>query len=151
MRYLKVDYDKCNGGAACQRECETACATTFFKSANPAFSAIRLLPVAKGAEELRINVCDQCGECVALCPTEALRSNKLGIVLVDKKTCLGCLMCMGGMPHSGDAAGPRDTARLQVHLLRGLRQGLPDGRPVDRRAHQPRAADPGPAVEKEPK
>jgi carbon-monoxide dehydrogenase iron sulfur subunit len=98
MRYLKVDYDKCNGGAACQRECETACATTFFKTPNPAFSAIRLLPVAKGAEELRINVCDQCGECVALCPTEALRATKLGIVLVDKRTCVGCLMCIGGCP-----------------------------------------------------
>jgi anaerobic carbon-monoxide dehydrogenase iron sulfur subunit len=98
MRYLKVDYAKCNGGAACKRECELACSRTFFKTDDSAYSAIRLLPVATGGAELKINVCDQCGECVKVCPTEALRANKLGIVLVDKKTCVGCVMCMGACP-----------------------------------------------------
>jgi anaerobic carbon-monoxide dehydrogenase iron sulfur subunit len=98
LRYLNVDYEKCNGGKDCQRECELACSRTFFKTDDAACSSIRLLPVAKGSTELRINVCNQCGDCVKVCPVEALRATKLGIVLVDKKTCVGCVMCMGACP-----------------------------------------------------
>ncbi len=98
MRYLKVDYEKCNGGASCQRECELACSRTFFKTDDPAYSCIRLLPESKGSAALRINVCNQCGECIAVCPVEALRATKLGIVLVDKKTCVGCVNCIGFCP-----------------------------------------------------
>ena len=98
MRYLKVDYEKCNGGKDCHRECELACSRQFFKRDEPAYACIRLLPVARGSDELRINVCNQCGECVKVCPVEALRTTKLGFVLVDKKTCVGCVMCIGVCP-----------------------------------------------------
>jgi Fe-S-cluster-containing hydrogenase component 2 len=35
---------------------------------------------------------------VAVCPTEALKQNKLGVVLIDKKACVACYMCVGFCP-----------------------------------------------------
>ena len=52
---------------------------------------IRELPDGKGVAAL----CDQCGDCVVVCPSDALRRNKLGVVLLDKKLCVGCYMCVG--------------------------------------------------------
>jgi len=63
-----------------------------------AYSAIRLLSAPGQPGELSINVCNQCGECAAVCPTQALRQNKLGVVLLDKKTCVACYMCVGFCP-----------------------------------------------------
>jgi carbon-monoxide dehydrogenase iron sulfur subunit len=98
MRYLQVDFEKCDGGRHCNRECEVACSKTLYKTEDVAYSAIRLLPAAGQDATLAINVCNQCGECVAVCPTQALRQNKLGVVLLDKKTCVACYMCVGFCP-----------------------------------------------------
>ena len=40
-------------------------------------------------------LCDQCGDCVVVCPTEALKRNKLGAVILNKTVCVGCFMCIG--------------------------------------------------------
>jgi ferredoxin len=40
-------------------------------------------------------LCDQCGDCVVVCPAEALRRNRLGVVMIDKQRCVGCYMCIG--------------------------------------------------------
>ncbi|HPW56178.1 MAG: 4Fe-4S binding protein [Thermoanaerobaculaceae bacterium] len=98
MRYLHVDLEKCDGGRHCHRECELACAKMLYKTTDVAFSAIRLLPVNSHEGVLAINVCDQCGECVAICPVEALKTNKLGVVMLDKKACVACYMCVGFCP-----------------------------------------------------
>jgi Fe-S-cluster-containing hydrogenase component 2 len=98
MRYLQVDLEKCDGGRHCQRECEVACAKTLYRTEDVAYSAIRLLPQPGQPDVLAINVCNQCGECVAVCPTEALKQNKLGVVLIDKKACVACYMCVGFCP-----------------------------------------------------
>lgn len=98
MRILQVDREMCDGGRHCQRECEVACAKTLYKTEDIAYSAIRLLPVAGQHGTLAINVCNQCGECVPVCPTEALKQNKLGVVLLNKKACVACYMCVGFCP-----------------------------------------------------
>lgn len=95
MKYLRVDHAKCNGGKECQKECEAACSKTFWKTEDALLSCVRLLPVGPKDGAKRIDVCNQCGACVLVCPVEALRANKVGVVLVDKKTCVGCQMCIG--------------------------------------------------------
>ena len=40
-------------------------------------------------------ICDQCGDCLTICPTEALKRNKLGVVVIDKMLCVGCYLCVG--------------------------------------------------------
>lgn len=91
MRYLKINQSACQG----VRACETACAKTFFKTEDPAKSAIR---VTKKNGSFEINVCNQCGQCIEICPVKALSRNKLGVVVLDRKLCVGCLMCVGFCP-----------------------------------------------------
>jgi energy-converting hydrogenase A subunit Q len=37
-------------------------------------------------------VCDQCGTCVGVCPTDAL-TIRLKVLEVDNERCTGCLLC----------------------------------------------------------
>jgi carbon-monoxide dehydrogenase iron sulfur subunit len=90
-KYLKTFPDKC---IAC-RVCETTCSQTYFKEANAEKSCIQ---IAETAEGNAINVCNQCGICVATCPTLALKVNAQGVVLVDKALCIGCYMCVAVCP-----------------------------------------------------
>ncbi len=94
MRQLRIDLGKCDEGRKnCQHECEASCAEKVFKLDDPAMAAlhIRELPDGSGNAVL----CDQCGDCIVVCPAEALKRNKLGVVMIDKKLCVGCYMCIG--------------------------------------------------------
>jgi len=91
MKYLKTSPAKCQG----VRACEKICAKTFFKTEDPSKSAIQ---VTEKDGTFEINVCNQCGECIPICPVKALSRNKQGVVMLDKKLCVGCLMCVGYCP-----------------------------------------------------
>jgi Fe-S-cluster-containing hydrogenase component 2 len=91
MRQLRIDLTKCKNGSDCAHECESSCATRVFKLDDPAFAALRIQDGTEGATIL----CDQCGDCVVVCPAEALKRNKLGVVMINKKLCVGCYMCVG--------------------------------------------------------
>ncbi|OGF01563.1 MAG: aldehyde:ferredoxin oxidoreductase [Candidatus Edwardsbacteria bacterium RIFOXYD12_FULL_50_11] len=91
MKYLKTNPSLCKGIKACEKTCSKA----FFKVEDPEKSAIRVKQTEAGFE---INVCNQCGECIAVCPVLALKRNSQGVVMLDKKLCVGCLMCVGYCP-----------------------------------------------------
>ena len=91
MKFIHPFHTKCEG----VRACEKACAKTFFKKEDPALSAIRV--EAQGGV-YEVNVCNQCGACIEVCPVKALSRNKAGIVMVKKDVCVGCFMCVGFCP-----------------------------------------------------
>lgn len=91
MKYLKTSPAKCKG----VRACEKTCSKTFFKTEDPSKSAIQ---VTEKDGKFEINVCNQCGDCIAVCPVLALKRNSQGVVMLDKKLCVGCLMCVGYCP-----------------------------------------------------
>jgi anaerobic carbon-monoxide dehydrogenase iron sulfur subunit len=93
MKVLTADASKCTGYQCC----ETACAKAVFKSEDPALSCIRYQSTAKGAA---LVVCNQCGECINVCPTQAIFRNKAGTVMVRKADCVSCYMCVGFCPTS---------------------------------------------------
>lgn len=94
MRQLRIDQAKCDAGRkTCAHECESACAEKVFKLADPAMAALHIRELPEGGAQAVL--CDQCGDCVVVCPAEALRRNKLGVVMIDKKLCVGCYMCIG--------------------------------------------------------
>lgn len=92
MRVLRIDLAKCDAGRHCNHECEKACAEKVFKFEDPARAALHIRELADGTGEYKL--CDQCGDCLIVCPTNALTRNRFGAVMIDKKICVGCYMCV---------------------------------------------------------
>lgn len=88
MKKIVVDTDKCVG---CGR-CEEVCSTAWFKKADRMRSAIRTSLQPNGS--MRVDVCDQCGDCAAMCAAMAIAPDKKGIYRIDKKKCVSCLICV---------------------------------------------------------
>ena len=76
--------------------CESACSNTWFKEDNALKSCIRISE--KENEGTVITSCTQCGECIDICPVEAITRDKNGIVRINKSICVGCFMCVGYCP-----------------------------------------------------
>ena len=93
MKVLQFDPARCIGA----RECERECSRTWFKEENRDKSAIRITEAQDG--RYAMVACTQCGECIDVCPTMAIRRDKRGIVRIDKKLCVGCLSCVGFCPY----------------------------------------------------
>jgi len=93
MKVLVYDSERCVGCGIC----EETCSETWFKVADRDRSCIRIDD--QGEETLSAVTCTQCGECIAVCPTEALYEGKRGVVRLRKKLCVGCLSCVGFCPY----------------------------------------------------
>ena len=93
MKFLQKDEMLCIQCHAC----EDACAQAFFKSSDREKSSIKIYDEL-GEEGEVINVCSQCGECIAICPELAIYRARNGVVMIDKEKCVGCLMCVGFCP-----------------------------------------------------
>ena len=86
---LVADSTKCTGCGAC----ELACSKAFYKEENKEKSGIRITPNDGGG--YNVSVCDQCGDCMWMCSAMALSRAANGVVRLDKKACVGCLICVG--------------------------------------------------------
>jgi Fe-S-cluster-containing hydrogenase component 2 len=93
MKVLSHDPELCVGCYTC----EEVCAETWFKVADAEKSSIRIHDDGDGP--LSAVFCIQCGECVKVCPTEALYHDRRGIVRVRKNLCTSCLACVGFCPY----------------------------------------------------
>lgn len=91
MKVLVKNPEKC---IACH-ECENTCSNTWFKEVDAEKSCIR---IEESGEEKKIIACSQCGECMDVCPIQAITRDKNGIVRVNKKICVGCFICVGFCP-----------------------------------------------------
>jgi len=92
MRVLSYDAELC---IAC-RICEDVCSETFFGEADAEKSKIRIHDEGDGLPSA--SFCNQCGECISVCPTKALYRDKRGVVRLDRELCVGCLSCVGFCP-----------------------------------------------------
>jgi anaerobic carbon-monoxide dehydrogenase iron sulfur subunit len=99
MKVLIRKEELCIGCGTCER----VCSTTWFKDENPAKSRIKVTSQGQG---FSLNACTQCGECMPVCPVEALNRDKLGVVRLTEKTCVGCLNCVGFCPTLSMFTGP---------------------------------------------
>ena len=94
MKVLVFNPGLCDG---C-RICEETCSQTWFKEVNREKSAIRISELPDQPGRYTANNCSQCGECIDVCPTMALKRDKRGIVRLSKRDCVGCLSCVGFCP-----------------------------------------------------
>ena len=89
MKRLSADPAKCTGCGVCEKVCSKA----YYKVEDREKSAIRIS--ADGQGGYTIAVCDQCGVCKEMCSIMALKTAANGVVRLDKKICVGCLICVG--------------------------------------------------------
>jgi len=87
LKKLIAHAAKCSGCGIC----EDVCSRMYFKKADRSKSAIRII---KDGDHYRIEVCDQCGECIKMCSSLALERAGNGVVRNDKNKCTGCLICV---------------------------------------------------------
>jgi len=92
MRVLSYDAERC---VAC-RTCEEVCSDTFFKEMSGNKSSIR---IQDGSDAPWAEFCNQCGDCIAACPTQALKRDRRDVVRLEKELCVGCLSCVGFCPY----------------------------------------------------
>jgi Fe-S-cluster-containing dehydrogenase component len=90
VRVLVFDASRCTG---CHT-CEETCAQTWFKVSDRGLSCIQILEPESDGPYQAIT-CTQCGECIDVCPTQALSRAKNGVVRRDLSLCVGCLACVG--------------------------------------------------------
>ncbi len=94
MKVLIHKPAKCTGCGTCMR----TCAKAFFKTEDVAFASLKITPSDTLENVYECNVCNQCGECIDVCPIIALKRSANGTVRVDSKICVGCYMCIGFCP-----------------------------------------------------
>ncbi|HOX17332.1 MAG TPA: 4Fe-4S binding protein [Spirochaetales bacterium] len=108
IKYLKTDDSKCVGCMTCT----SVCSRLYFKEDNPARSAIQVLD--RGNNEFHLIACDQeCRKCVAECPVQAIRVSAAGVVMIDKKLCVGCLACVAVCPIGAMRYYPGDSTTFK--------------------------------------
>ncbi|MDW7739428.1 MAG: 4Fe-4S binding protein [Bacillota bacterium] len=77
--------------------CETTCSSYYFKEDNREKSSIQVEEIGEDPG-VAIKVCNQCGVCIDVCPVLALSRAKSGVVILNKKLCVGCFNCVGVCP-----------------------------------------------------
>ncbi|MBU7018785.1 MAG: 4Fe-4S binding protein [Theionarchaea archaeon] len=87
---IEGDEELCTG---C-RTCEIVCALSLFNESNPEKSAIKIM---ESSDKFEVCVCNQCGECIRVCPEGALIREGYLITLNSIK-CTGCYICVEACP-----------------------------------------------------
>ncbi len=92
MKFVSTKPELCIG---C-RACEEACVKVRFKETDTTKSVIKVTELEDGKYD--INVCNQCGECIEICPVQAIYRDKNGTIMIDKDKCVQCYACVGFCP-----------------------------------------------------
>ena len=100
VRVLSHDSSGCVGCGVC----EEVCAESWFKTSDRQLSRIQIS--RDGGCGVSAVFCNQCGECIGVCPTEAISRDKRGIVRLRKNRCVGCLSCVGFCPEDAMFSHP---------------------------------------------
>jgi Fe-S-cluster-containing dehydrogenase component len=102
-KFLLIDIDSC---VRCHA-CEIACRQEHDLTVETASCWCRIMTVGPRRVEGKLHMdfvpvtCFQCDDpaCAAICPSNAIRKNDDGLVLIDEKVCSGCKVCIGGCPY----------------------------------------------------
>jgi len=100
---------------------------TYFKVADPERSAIRIFEPATEGESYTATFCNQCGECIDICPVKALSRSKLGVVRIKKKVCVGCYACVGFCPILVMRTHPEESFPFKCVACGKCAEACPEG------------------------
>lgn len=100
--------------------CEVICSFYHHGVCNPEKSAIRAVRMEPGIDIP--SVCHQCQKapCAEACPVQALYwDERIGAVLVDEKTCIGCGECVPACPFGEIFMHPEVAVPIKCDLCGG--------------------------------
>jgi len=89
LKVLNKIVERCIG---CH-QCEEICSQAYFKEKNIEKASLRVTEIVDSNNVLI--TCTQCGECIDICPVEAIYRDDRAIIRIKKEICVGCLMCVG--------------------------------------------------------
>ncbi len=101
---LKFNDATCSGCKACQ----LACTLFNFKEINPSRARLTVSGRFPSPGKYHVDVCNQCGECAKVCPTEAIQLNG-STYLIDKDKCISCMACVEACPSNVMMVDPQDN------------------------------------------
>lgn len=93
---LFADQRKCSGCRACL----VACTLNLFQENTTKKAALVVIPHFPEPGIFELKVCTQCGECAAVCPTNAIAQNEKGAYYVLPELCDLCEACVSACPES---------------------------------------------------
>lgn len=93
---LYVENEKCSGCRACL----VACSMNLFGENNPKKAALTLVPHFPEPGIYTMRICTQCGECAAVCPTNAINQRNDGVYYVEFSECILCEACVPVCPEN---------------------------------------------------
>ncbi len=93
MKALVLHPDRCTGCSLC----EVICGLTHFKENNPKKAAIHIERKFPEPGTFGIQVCNQCGRCREVCPSDAIEE-KEGIYRINPDRCTFCQLCVDECP-----------------------------------------------------
>lgn len=91
---MDIDMPRCTGCKLCQIVCSVA----NFGENNPKKAGIRIVSKLFTEARYEVIVCDQCGECIDVCPFDAI-SVSYGVVTIDTELCTNCGVCVDACPN----------------------------------------------------
>jgi carbon-monoxide dehydrogenase iron sulfur subunit len=91
---LYANSAKCSGCRACL----VACSLSRFSVDNPKKARLAIEPLFPAPGTFTVRVCTQCGDCAAVCPTDAIHQNEQGAYYIDPDECNLCLACVDACP-----------------------------------------------------
>lgn len=106
-------------------QCEVTCAQAYFKTDDLRKSSISVRRERTGAIDL--TTCTQCGECIKVCPVQAISRDKNGVVRINKKICVGCFMCVAACPEDAMFYHPEEVEPFKCIACGLCTKGCPTG------------------------
>jgi Fe-S-cluster-containing hydrogenase component 2 len=111
---LVVDNDICTGCQICALTC------AFMKEKSTNITKSRIHVNQTDLVHTEISYCTQCGDCVSVCPEEALHvSEKTGAVILNPDLCSACGLCYDACPSGYLLKHPLSGQPLLCDLCHG--------------------------------
>lgn len=108
---MTVKSNRCSGCKTCQ----VVCSLVNFDEVNPSKAAIDIEGQFPEPGQFKVRLCDQCGDCEEVCPTDAIYFED-GVYKIDKDECISCMKCVEVCPRDVIFEHPDEEVPIKCTL-----------------------------------